>query len=439
MTLPKSIKCSARASAVHILSEVVLQKRSLTEVLARDLPAGHSETAFIKQLSFGTLRFYERLQWQLNRLIEKPLKDNQQIIRILLLMALYQLQYSHMPSFAVVSAAVELTRELEQPWAAALVNAVLRNFLRRQEELDERMQQSPEALHCHPTWLIKAVQAAYPDAWQGVLASNLQQAPLTLRINPRKTTRSAYLDKLQAAGIDARATQHSAVGIHLTKAVPVQELPDFARGHVSVQDEAAQLAAYLLDCAPGHRVLDACAAPGGKAAHVLETTDVDLLALDVDALRGLRIQQTLQRLHLHASVQTADANDLNAWWDGQGFDRILLDAPCSATGIIRRQPDIKLHRRLKDVSALIACQTQLLQTLWQTLKPGGILLYATCSLLPQENQHVIQAFVDSHSEASLLPISWPNLSEGSQGMSLLPGQDGMDGFFYAKLLKHNAD
>lgn len=436
MNSAKPVKSSARALAVHIISEVVLHKRSLTDVLARDLPAAHSETAFIKQLCFGTLRFYERLQWQLNRLLDKPLQDNQQVVRIILLIGLYQLQYSHMPSFAVVSTAVELTRDLRQAWAAGLVNAILRNFLRRQAELDERMQTAPEALHCHPTWLIKATQAAYPDAWPAILASNLQQAPLTLRVNQRRVTRSAYLVSLQAAGLEACATQHSAVGIHLLKGVPVHELPDFNNGYVSIQDEAAQLTAYLLDCAPGQRVLDACAAPGGKSAHLLETADIDLVALDIDAGRTQRIQDNLQRLQLQASVHIADANDVNRWWDGQSFDRILLDAPCSATGIIRRQPDIKLHRRLKDVQALVTCQTQLLHTLWSTLKPGGILLYATCSLLPQENQQVIQAFVDTHSDATWLPITWPLLSDTALGLSLLPGQDGMDGFFYAKLLKH---
>lgn len=428
---------SARATALTILSAVVLEQRSLTEVLRQVLSEARSEHAFVKQLCFGTLRFYERLSWQLKQLLSKPLKPDQQHISLVLLLGLYQLQYSHIPTHAAVSETVELLREIHQDWAVALVNAVLRHFLRRQDELTQAMHDDVVAHYCHPQWLITALQSAWPQSWQERLAAGLLQAPLTLRVNTRVGTREAYLQQLLDAGIEAEVTQHSPVGIRLQKGVMVEHLPGFAAGQVSVQDEAAQLAAYLLDLASGQRVLDACAAPGGKSGHILEMADVALTALDVEVVRCRRIHQNLQRLGLEAQVLCADVLLLDRWWDQKAFDRILLDAPCSATGIIRRQPDIKRHRLPSDIKPLAQLQLALLKVLWSTLKPGGILVYATCSMLPQENQQVIQDFLALQGDASLQVGDYPELNDphATVGLAIPAGVDGMDGFFYAKLCK----
>lgn len=428
---------SPRALALKVLTAVILQRRSLTEALTIALSVPRPENAFAKQLCFGTLRFYERLTWQAQQLMSKPLKEDQQTVMLVLLLGLYQLQFSHVPTHAAVSETVELLREIKQEWAIGLVNAVLRQFLRDQAVIDKRMARVEIALYSHPDWLIKMLKVAWPRSWPTVLEAGLTQASLTVRVNARKKTRDAYLAELNALGIDATATLHSSVGVCFAKGMSVDLIPGFALGEVSVQDEAAQLAAGILELAAGQRVLDACAAPGGKSCHLLEVADIDLTALEIDGPRCHLIQQNLDRLHLQATIIKADAANLTAWWDNHGFDRILLDAPCSATGIIRRQPDIKIHRQANDIQHLKTTQLKLLKTLWLALKPGGIMVYATCSILPSENKMVINEFLKEQHDASLIPIAINDLGEVHKqvGLAILPGIDGMDGFFYAKLQK----
>lgn len=425
---------SARAFALLLLMEVIIKRRSLTDVLETPALKDRHDQAFIKQLCFGTLRFHERLQWQVKQLLAKALKANQAMVHVLLLLALYQLQFTRAPSHATVSAMVEVVREVRQNWAVALVNGVLRQFLRQQQALSVSMSQYLPALYSHPAWLVESIQKAWPEHWRSMLEAGLQQAPLTLRVNTQHMAREAYLAVLNEQGIEAMATHYSPVGVCLHQALPVERIPGFAQGWVSVQDEAAQLAAGWLACQAGQRVLDACAAPGGKSGHVLESASVDLTALDIDSQRCQRINSNLQRLQLQARVLTADAAQPQIWWDQQGFDRILLDAPCSATGIVRRQPDIKYHRQADDIAALAQQQHHLLQSLWPTLKPGGVLLYATCSVLPQENQQVIEAFLQRQQDAELWPIDSDLPSDGV-GIRIPSGYAGMDGFYYARLRK----
>ena len=435
--LTAKLSPSPRALALKVLSAVILQRRSLTDALAMHLSVPRTENAFSKQLSFGTLRFFERLDWQLQQLLSKPLKEDQQTIRVVLLLGLYQLQFSHVPPHAAVSETVELLREVKQEWGIGLVNAVLRNILRQQSVLDKRMELVNVARYSHPDWFIKALKVAWPRSWPNILEAGLTQAPLTLRVNIKRQARDVYLNELTALGIEAEATLHSAAGIRLVKGMSVDAIPGFVEGNVSVQDEAAQLAAYLLDLSKGQRVLDACAAPGGKSCHLLELADIELTALEVDGKRCQLIQQNLDRLHLTANIIKADATELNTWWDKKPFDRILLDAPCSATGIIRRQPDIKLHRQPTDIEHLSVTQAYLLHALWKTLKPGGILVYATCSILPGENHGLIKRFLEECPDARLIPIEINDLRKEHKqvGLAILPGTDGMDGFFYAKLQK----
>ncbi|HFE32048.1 MAG TPA: 16S rRNA (cytosine(967)-C(5))-methyltransferase RsmB, partial [Gammaproteobacteria bacterium] len=318
-----------------------------------------------------------------------------------------------------------------------LVNAVLRNFQRQAEELLAAADASEPGRWAHPQWLIDSVRTAWPDDWQRILTANNERAPMTLRVNVRQQSRDDYLQRLEQAGIDAEATTHSDGGIRLRSPCDVTQLPGFSEGAVSVQDEAAQLAAQLLDVRPGQRVLDVCAAPGGKTAHILERSDdIALLAVDIEARRLQRVTDNLQRLGLQAEVREGDARRPDDWWDGRPFERILLDAPCSASGVIRRHPDIKLLRRPGDIETLLELQGEILRAIWPLLAPGGMLLYATCSVLPQENQQRVAAFLAEQPDAEGRPLEadWGRAS--GIGRQILPGGVAqMDGFYYACLHK----
>ena len=331
---------------------------------------------------------------------------------------------------------VKAVKKLGKGWAEKLVNGVLRRFLREREALLSAADQQETALYAFPAWLLARVQRAWPADWQSIVQASNTHAAMTLRVNQRQYTAAAYQAQLTAQGVAADTVECVASALNLHKAVGVELLPGFAQGAVSVQDAAAQLAALLLDCQPGMRVLDACAAPGGKTGHLLEhTAELQLTALDSSASRLLRVTENLQRLQLNAHTVAADAGDVASWWDGQAFERILLDAPCSATGVIRRHPDIKVLRRDSDIAALQQEQARLLRALWQTLKPGGYLLYATCSILPEENSQQIAAFVAEYPDAQVLPLgdSWGHAM--AFGRQILPGDAGMDGFYYALLRK----
>jgi 16S rRNA (cytosine967-C5)-methyltransferase len=351
----------------------------------------------------------------------------------LVLIGLYQLIYADTPAFAAIHEVVEAAKILKKNWATGVINGVLRNFTRQKTSLLPEVK-APSALFAHPEWFIKMVKSAWPEQWQTILEQNNQHPPMTLRVNRQQISREDYLQLLQEAQLEANVCVASEVGISLVNPVSVSQLPGFSTGLCSIQDEAAQLAATLLELTPHLRVLDACAAPGGKTSHILEAEpSSQVLAVEQDAERAAKITENLTRLQLAVKVKVADATLPEAWWDKELFDRILVDAPCSATGVIRRHPDIKILRRATDIKTLAQLQLTLLEKLWPLLAVGGILVYATCSILPAENDDVIQAFMKKTANGKLLPIDATWGLATSCGRQLLPGDT--DGFYYARLQK----
>jgi len=419
-------QANSRSLAAKILQRVIYKGESLSTALQ------DNDDPMVSDLCYGCLRWHEPLSALLNELLSKNLKNKDKDIECLLRVGLYQIIYQKTPDHAAVGETVNALKGLKKPWAKKLVNAVLRNYLRGQDKLQTIITSQETARYAFPQWLIDAIKAAWPDNWEALLDASNQRAPMTLRVNQRLQTRASYLEKLASNGI--QATPHPSVetAIQLVQPCPVYTLPGFTEGAVSVQDAAAQNAAILLDCQPGMTVLDACAAPGGKTGHILESApDLDVTAVDNSERRLQRVVQNLERLQLPAQIITSDILEVDNYAQENQFDRILLDAPCSATGVIRRHPDIKVLRRPSDIDALVSLQGKMLNTLWGTLKPGGILLYATCSILPQENEHQIKTFLASHSDASLLPIA----NGQGMGRQVFTGEESMDGFYYAKLLK----
>jgi 16S rRNA (cytosine967-C5)-methyltransferase len=422
-----------RAVAAQVMLAVE-QGRSLSQCLPPALNRlAETDRPALPALCFGTCRWFFQLDDELQGRLKKPLKPADRVIHHLMLVALFQLRHSERASYAVLNETVEACRALDKPHLTGLVNAILRAA----EREGAPGVTSDYLRFAHPPWMVEKLRHNWPDDWPSILEANNTQAPMTLRVNARRFTREAYLDLLSDAGIEARATSFAPHGLQLENPVPVERLPYFADGAVSVQDEAAQLCTTLLDLAPGQRVLDACAAPGGKTCAILEACEdlSEVVAVDESADRLPRIEENLARLDLNARVQQADAAQTDDWWDGQAFDRILLDVPCSATGVIRRHPDIKLLRRESDIVPLAGIQLGLLNALWQTLKPGGRLVYATCSVFPQENHRIIRRFLKQTDHAALLE---PDLLWGRDtgaGRQLLPTPQSHDGFFYAVLEK----
>lgn len=427
---------SVRANAAWALGQVFAEGSSLSTALPPALErTDPRDRGLLQELCHGVCRWHPQLQAGLDRLLARPLDPREHVIRAVLFIGLYQLQHLRIPEHAAVAETVAAARELRKPWAVGLTNAVLRAALRRRAELVEILETDPIARTAHPQWLLERLQRDWPDDWPAIVAANNARPPFTLRINRRVTDREAYRQQL-AAGLTASPIDLVETALVLSEPVDPVTLPGFTKGWVSVQDAAAQLAAPLLDIQPGLRVLDACAAPGGKTGHLLEcASDLDLTALDQDAARLERVQDHLNRLGLNARRVAGDARQPANWWDGVPYDRILLDAPCSATGVIRRHPDIKLLRRESDIAALADQQRILLASLWPLLRPGGRLLYATCSILHQENEQVITGFLTTQADAEeqLIKVPWgrPRL----HGRQILPGEAGMDGFYYALLLK----
>ncbi|MEN8204765.1 MAG: 16S rRNA (cytosine(967)-C(5))-methyltransferase RsmB [Pseudomonadota bacterium] len=429
----------ARACAARVLVRVTFGGRSLADALPDEVKSvtDARQRALVQELSYGTLRWYYRLDALLQQLLQKPLKQRDADVHCLLLTGLYQLTQLAMPQRVAVNETVKATEALKKPWARGLVNAVLRNYQRRAASLDETVVSDDVAKYAHPYWLIEQLQHDWPDDWEAILTANNARPPFSLRVNQRRVTRDEYLDELNAGSIEAVPLAHVATGLMLIKPVPVESLPGFSEGMVSVQDGAAQLAVGLLGLAAGLRVLDACAAPGGKMAHILEAGPeiTGLTAIDIDGRRLQRIEENLVRLSLQAQLLEGDAGKPSVWWDGQLYDRILLDVPCSATGVIRRHPDIKMLRKPEDVATLVSRQASLLQALWPLLAPGGMLLYCTCSVLSAENSGQIARFLNMQADAEEVPISaaW---GRGCQhGRQILPGENDMDGFYFACLRK----
>ena len=426
-----------RAVATALLVAVLDKRQSLATLLPSGLDSLPAERRPLAQeLCYGTLRWLPRLEFLLGQLLGKPLKAKDRDIHALALLGLYQLGFMKIPPHAAVSETVAVTALLNKPWAKGLLNALLRRFQREQQVLEQGVASNAVAESAHPAWLLERLQRAWPQEWQAIVAANNQRPPMTLRVNRLHQTREQYLVSLHEAGLPAQPNPQLPDALTLTQAAQVEQLPGFAAGDVSVQDGAAQLAALLVDPQPGMRILDACAAPGGKTGHLLECCpDCELLALDADASRLERVQQNLARLGLSAELLAADASQPTTWWDGRPFDRILLDAPCSASGVIRRHPDSKWLRCEEDIAKLASLQAAILTALWPLLAPGGMLVYATCSVLPEENAHQLTAFLARQADARERKIqaSWGRAV--SVGRQILPNQDGMDGFYYACLVK----
>jgi 16S rRNA (cytosine967-C5)-methyltransferase len=426
---------NTRSIAAEILVQVVGEGKILNLALESSLPhiPRDNDRAFVQALCYGVLRWYWRLDRILAALTRKPIKDLD--IRMLALLGIYQLKYMRVKPHAAVAETVSAAGT--RSWAKPLLNGVLRSYQREQERLDAEVDASEAAATAHPDWLVGVLRKDWPEDCAELLRQNNEAPPLVLRVNGLKQSREAYLAALTVAGIPAEPSGIAESAITVETPLPVEKLPGFAEGAVSVQDTAAQLAAPLLDVQPGQRVLDVCAAPGGKTVHILESCPglKELVAVDIASERTARIRENLARAGLAATLLTADATQPEAWWDGRPFDRILLDAPCSATGVIRRHPDIKVLRKPSDIVELVELQRRILEAAWSMLPSGGQLLYATCSVLRRENELRIGEFLGSHPEAREIPIAANWGRPVSHGRQILAGDDRMDGFFYARLEK----
>jgi 16S rRNA (cytosine967-C5)-methyltransferase len=424
---------NVRALAAKAIYEVLEKGMSLSVALPdqqQHLQNG-KDKALLAELCYGVMRQLPQLDKCVSDCLAKPFKGKQRILHQLLIVGCYQLYFTRIPAHAAISETAEACRQLRFDGLVKVVNGVLRTIQRQ----DAALNTDSETLRFNtPAWFIKRLQQAYPDHWQNIIEQSHQRPPMWLRNNQQSQTRDAYLAALAQHDIPAQ-TGPSQDAILLEGAKDVAALPDFMQGAASVQDGAAQWAATLLAPMADELILDACAAPGGKSCHLLELApDINLVAVDFDQKRLARVQQNLDRLHLKAQLIHGDAADIPSWWQGQQFDRILLDAPCSATGVIRRHPDIKWLRKNSDIEELANLQTQILDHCWQWLKPGGCLLYATCSILPQENSQQVELFLTRTPDASLVPIEQQTHLDDI-GWQILPGQDNMDGFYYARLVK----
>ncbi len=429
---------NTRLAAAKVLQQVLDNGQSLAALLPQAFDRiPQTERAFAQELVYGSLRWHGRLAALLDELLASPLKARDHDILCLLLIGLYQLSRLAVAPHAAVNETANAARAARKPWAVGLINGVLRSYQRQTEKLENRLDQCPESRLAHPQWLLAQLRRDWPDDWEAIAIANNERAPMTLRVNLTRLSRSAYLDRLRGAHLAAREVSFTAAGVCLEAPTVVAQLPGFQDGDVSVQDAAAQLAAELLDIRPGLRILDACAAPGGKTAHILERGDnrVTVIAIDMDMSRLARVAENLERLGLNAKLICADAGDPESWWDEVQFDRVLLDAPCSASGVIRRHPDIKLLRRPGDLEQLAEQQERLLDRLWPLLASGGILLYATCSVFRLENAGCVARFLARHNDAfeDRIAARWGRVMQ--YGRQILPGENGMDGFYYACLVK----
>jgi len=432
-----------RALAAKCCYSVVDQGRSLGDELPKQQDkASDKDKGLLQEICYGVLRYLPELEHDVRGLMQKPLTGKQRVFHFLLLVGVYQIKFMRIPDHAAVSETVDATSILKNRQMKALINGVLRNFVRAGEgaiATDSKASALPAPIqYNHPSWFIKKVQQGYPENWQAILNANQQKPPMWLRVNQQHHSSASYQKLLATAEISVNSVDPLSQAIELTRPTDVSNLPGFEQGWVSIQDGAAQQAARILNCQKGDTVLDCCAAPGGKTCHILEQTPdiASMTAIDIEASRLVRVEENLKRLGLTAKVIAADAANAKTWWQGQYFDRILLDAPCSGTGVIRRHPDIKWLRKASDIDALVILQQQILKETWSLLKPGGTLLYATCSILPQENNEQIKHFIENNADAKLLDIDCSDKeNKETIGWQLLPDEKNMDGFYYAKLLK----
>jgi 16S rRNA (cytosine967-C5)-methyltransferase len=423
---------NVRAAAATVLFHVVDKGQSLSTALPEaQQKIKPRDYALLQEICYGSLRYLPRLETIANNLMDNPLKGNKRVFHHLVLVGIYQLSFMRIPAHAAVGETVEATKTLRGQSLSGLINAVLRNYQRKQEELDEIAVSHDAGKYGHPGWLLKLLKGTYESDWEAIVEANNKKAPMWLRVNERHNTRDEYLALLENQEISASVHSKARNAIKLDKPCDVHDLPGFDKGWISVQDAAAQLSVDYLQPEDGELILDCCAAPGGKTAHILERTiGADVVAIDSDKLRLKRVYDNLNRLDLQAKVICGDARKPEQWWSGEQFDRILLDAPCSATGVIRRHPDIKWLRRANDIDALAQLQGEILDAMWQQLKTGGTMVYATCSITPQENVQQVIAFLKRTDNARLV-----GSDVTSPGIQILPGEEDMDGFYYAVLKK----
>ncbi len=438
-----SAAAGARARAAYVVARIVREKVTLDAALQDALvaaPAGFGPA--VRSLSYGAVRGYYRHEAILGRLLSQPVRSLDELVRAILSVALFELEDALTPAYAVVDAAVETAKATEARRAGGLINAVLRRYLRERVAIDAAIAGNPATRHAAPIWLADRFRADWPVRWTQLLAASDTQAPMWLRIDARRVTPDDYLQRLAAAGIAARAEPRVPYAVLLDAPCDVHDLPGFREGLVSVQDLGAQCVAFPLALAPGLAVLDACAAPGGKTALIAERCPglARLVAVDIDRERLVRVGENLARGALDAVLIQGDAAEPAAWWDGRPFDRILLDAPCSALGVIRRHPDIRVRKSPADIDQMPALQRRLLDTLWGLLAPGGRLVYATCTVTRSENRDLVAAFCARHPDAATCPAEewpeWPQLGQPDEvGRQILTGEAGADGFYYAALNK----
>ena len=381
-------------------------------------------------LAYGAIRFLGENQFFIRKLINKKITNKK--IEALLCVALFQLNHDQSTEFTVVNEAVKAAKFINKSWAGSFVNGVLRNFIRQKDNLKSELKNDDEAFYSYPLWWIKLIKQEYNKDWESILLNGNKHPPLTLRINVRKINLKQYEEKLKSESIEYRILGD--IALELTQPIPVEKIPGFIDGEVSVQDFGAQLAAQLLDLKDGQVCLDACSAPGGKTGHMLEMADIELVSIDQEKDRLHKVKENLERLQLHAHLKCADLTSIKSWWNEKLFDRILLDAPCSASGVVRRHVDIKWLRRPRDIDMFAKQQKIMLQAMWQLLKKGGKLLYATCSIFPDENQRVIDDFIKEHSDAK--EVKWSVDSKYSKYENQLIPSENHDGFFYALFEKN---
>jgi 16S rRNA (cytosine967-C5)-methyltransferase len=439
-----SIQHSARQVAIKVISNILLQQGSLSTQLARhQTEVAGEHIPLLKELSFGVCRQYPKLNSIALHLLAHPFEEKDTDLYATLLLGLYQLTYMNTPDHAAVNESVEACRLLNKDWATKLMNAVLRRYQREANEIIESLESMPSVEFNQPKWLVKRFNKHWPEQLEEIIEASNTHPPMCIRVNQGRVSRETYKDQLLKKGIKSEEGLFSDSALYLKSAVRIGELPNFDNGFVSVQDEAAQLSAHILAPKDDEKILDACAAPGGKTGHLLEKADcIQLTAIELEPWRMEKIESNLERLGYSASLICADAGDLGAWWDGEHFDKILLDVPCSATGVIRRNPDIKINRKPADIDELVVIQRGILNKVWTTLKPNGFMLYATCSLMPEENEQQIQYFLANQDDA--LEVSLDSLAPDfalewgiavSHGRQLFPTLEGHDGFYYCLLQK----
>ena len=426
---------SVRLSATNIVTRVINGESLNTALPKQQELFSDRDQALLAELSYGTIRYYIKLKTWLEFLMDKPLKAKDNKIHSLLLIGIYQLFHTRIPAHAAINETVKTTQHLHRSWAKNLVNGVLRNAQRNHNKLREIEKTNQDCATSHPDWLVKELKSAWPNYWQQIISANNEQPPMSIRVNKNIISRDEYLKKLHNTSIKASKSYISPQCLTLNKPLPVTKIPFFSEGYLSIQDESAQLAGTLIPIKNDDRVLDACCAPGGKTCHILEQyPDITLHALDSDENRLIRVKENLDRLGLKASIICGDAKEPKKWWDGKSYNCIILDAPCSATGVIRRHPDIKLLRKPFDITALAQLQRKILNQIWPLLKPGGTLLYITCSVMPQENHQQIERFIMENSRyASLQKIQSTWGYDTGYGKQILPNIG--DGFFYSLIRK----